>query len=181
MAFTAEEKRVYYAQKRRKESIGKKAPPFLNQLRQRDEIAGKNRFKSEVFSQETLGCIFLGTPWQEAEELVRKSQTLVLEEEEESEESGSKKKGRKKKEKDDSFVPALNAILGITSGACETWEELVAEFDLWLDMRDQARKNLYWLTKTVLKKDLEPDVHQVICDQFVQKNFDGAFPDGPDR
>lgn len=50
-------------------------------------------------------------------------------------------------------------------------------FQRWLDLRDKARKDLYWLCK-LLGKDLYPDVHQVICDQFVQKNFDGVYHPG---
>lgn len=51
-------------------------------------------------------------------------------------------------------------------------------FPHWLLARDQARKDLYWLGKTVLGKDFESHVHQVICDQFVQKDFDGVFAEG---
>jgi phage terminase large subunit-like protein len=50
-------------------------------------------------------------------------------------------------------------------------------FDEWLQLRDQARKDLFWFGKDVLKHDLLPHVHQIVCDQFVQKNFDGAFPE----
>src|ERR1700733_888772 len=51
-------------------------------------------------------------------------------------------------------------------------------FDEWLQLRDQARKDLFWFGTEVLKHDFVPHVHQVICDQFVQKNFDGAFKSG---
>lgn len=51
-------------------------------------------------------------------------------------------------------------------------------FEEWLELRDRARKDLFWLGATVLKKDFVATTHQVVCDQFVQKNFDGAFPDG---
>ena len=47
----------------------------------------------------------------------------------------------------------------------------------WLKLRDKARKDLYWLCK-LLGKDLYPNVHQVICDQFVQKDFDGMYHKG---
>jgi len=51
-------------------------------------------------------------------------------------------------------------------------------FEEWLNLRDQARKDLFWLGKTVLKKDWVSEVHQIVCDQFVQKDFDGAWPAG---
>lgn len=53
-------------------------------------------------------------------------------------------------------------------------------FDQWLYARDQARKDLYWFGKKVFNLDFEPHVHQVTCDHFVQKNFDGVFKDGYD-
>jgi phage terminase large subunit-like protein len=51
-------------------------------------------------------------------------------------------------------------------------------FEQWLDLRDKARKNLFWLGVAVLKKDWLPHRHQVICDFFVQKNFDGIYYEG---
>jgi phage terminase large subunit-like protein len=51
-------------------------------------------------------------------------------------------------------------------------------FEEWLQLRDQARKDLFWLGKEVLKKDLVSTTHQIVCDQFVQKNFDGVFKEG---
>jgi hypothetical protein len=53
----------------------------------------------------------------------------------------------------------------------------VVSFRDWLDLRDKARKDLFWFGRLV-GKSLFHDTHQVICDAFVQKNFDGAyFPD----
>lgn len=63
--------------------------------------------------------------------------------------------------------PSRSDILGIPRS-----------FEEWLDLRDQARKDLFWLGKNILKKDFVPNTHQVVCDQFVQKNFDGAFKAG---
>jgi hypothetical protein len=51
-------------------------------------------------------------------------------------------------------------------------------FDQWLLARDQARKELFWLGKEVFDMDFYAHVHQVTCDQFVQKDFDGVFKDG---
>lgn len=50
----------------------------------------------------------------------------------------------------------------------------VVSFRRWLDLRDKARKNLFWLGR-LLNKDLYHSVHQVVCDQFVQKDFDGCY------
>ena len=54
----------------------------------------------------------------------------------------------------------------------------VWSFEQWLGLRDNARKSLYWLGKKVFKKDLYPKTHLVVCDQFVQKKFDGTYHDG---
>jgi phage terminase large subunit-like protein len=51
-------------------------------------------------------------------------------------------------------------------------------FEEWLQLRDQARKDLFWLGRDVFRKDFIPHVHQPVCDQFVQKKFDGCFPSG---
>src|SRR5712664_528773 len=51
-------------------------------------------------------------------------------------------------------------------------------FDQWLYARDQARKELYWLCTEVFDMDLQPHVHQIVCDQFVSKNFDGVYKEG---
>lgn len=53
----------------------------------------------------------------------------------------------------------------------------VVSFQYWLDLRDKARKDLFWLCR-LLGKGVFHSVHQYVCDQFVQKNFDGMyFPD----
>lgn len=51
-------------------------------------------------------------------------------------------------------------------------------FEEWLDERDKCRKDLFHLGRDILHKDLVPEVHQVVCDQFVQKNFDDMYFDG---
>lgn len=50
----------------------------------------------------------------------------------------------------------------------------VISFKEWLDLRDKARKNLFWLGR-LLGRSLFHDVHQQMCDMFVSKNFDGLF------
>lgn len=48
-------------------------------------------------------------------------------------------------------------------------------FKMWLDFRDRCRKDLFWLGKYVLKKDLTR-WHLIPCFRmFVQKNFDGVY------
>lgn len=48
-------------------------------------------------------------------------------------------------------------------------------FEKWLEYRDLARKDLFWLGKTILRKDLT-DCHDHPCRyMFVQKNFDGVY------
>lgn len=63
------------------------------------------------------------------------------------------------------------------------WAEFVgirddANFELWLNLRDKCRKDLFFLGKDVLKRDLLPKPHQEVCDFFVHKNFDGAYHEG---
>jgi hypothetical protein len=60
----------------------------------------------------------------------------------------------------------------------KTYEvDRVVSFRDWLDLRDKARKDLFWLGR-LLGMGLFHCTHQIICDAFVQKNFDGLyFPD----
>lgn len=51
-------------------------------------------------------------------------------------------------------------------------------FKQWLELRDRSRKDLFWFGKEVLKKDFVGHVHQPVCDQFVQKNFDNVYYEG---
>jgi phage terminase large subunit-like protein len=46
----------------------------------------------------------------------------------------------------------------------------VVSFRRWLDLRDKARKNLFWLCNLV-GMPMYHKSHQMICDMFVQKNF----------
>jgi phage terminase large subunit-like protein len=50
----------------------------------------------------------------------------------------------------------------------------IVSFQRWLDLRDKARKDLLWLCRLLEKMPFH-SVHQYVCDQFVQKNFDGMF------
>jgi hypothetical protein len=50
----------------------------------------------------------------------------------------------------------------------------VVSFPEWLDLRDKARKDLFWLGR-LLGNSFYHDTHQVMCDMFVKKNFDGLY------
>ena len=50
----------------------------------------------------------------------------------------------------------------------------IVSFWRWLDLRDRARKDLFWLGR-LLGKGLYRSVHQITCDQFVPKNFGGPW------
>jgi predicted phage terminase large subunit-like protein len=52
----------------------------------------------------------------------------------------------------------------------------VVGFWRWLDLRDRARKDLFWLCR-LLGLGVYRNVHQVTCDQFVKKNFGGPWLD----
>jgi len=50
----------------------------------------------------------------------------------------------------------------------------VVGFWRWLDLRDRARKDLFWLGR-LLGWGWYRSVHQITCDQFVKKNFGGPW------
>ena len=56
----------------------------------------------------------------------------------------------------------------------------VVPFRRWLDLRDKARKDLFWLCNLV-GMPMFYKSHKPICDMFVQKNFDGMFFPGYKR
>lgn len=47
-------------------------------------------------------------------------------------------------------------------------------FQVWLALRSKARRDLFWLGR-MLGKDLYYNIHKIVCDQFVQKNFQGMY------
>lgn len=50
----------------------------------------------------------------------------------------------------------------------------VVSFKRWLELRDKARKDLFWLGR-LLKRNFFHATHQQMCDMFVEKNFDGLY------
>ena len=157
MPFTPEYKRELRALDKVRKNL---VPQFFEIMTGRDALAGKTRYRAEVYDRLTLAKIFTGIEWKETQE--------------EDDRRTSAKAKRKKKV----INPSAAGMFGDEPVVYDTIEELTAGFDNWLYLRNRARTDLFWLAKTVLKKDLEPDVHQIVCDQFVKKNFDGAFPEG---
>ena len=58
------------------------------------------------------------------------------------------------------------------------WAEKEVTFIQWLYLRWRARKDLFWLGKYILKKDLQR-CHVMPCrEMFVQKDFEGVYHQG---
>ena len=133
-------------------------PSFVKQL---DEQSSGIRFRSEILSYAELWNLYIAGM----------SDELTPEEE---------ARGKKKSvvERISEVIPAKAFELpGRFSDKGKhhkgTWGYL--HFDQWLYARDQARKDLYWFCKEVFDLDLQPHVHQVVCNQFLSKNFDGVY------
>lgn len=158
MALKGEAKNQY--NKNRYEEI-RKFKKLEDSLVEKDAQSGGHRYKSETLSYSDLLKIYLGQPYKEIDE--------EDEVEEEPEEDVRKNRKTKKVKKKKSLLPnpSKSEVMGMT-----------CSFDEWLELRDKARKNLFWLGVSVLRHDFVSTTHQVICDQFVQKNFDDAFPEG---
>jgi len=120
-------------------------------------------YLSEAANWHHLGQTFVGREW-----LGPESEEEAEDEEEEiARRAGKDKKKAKKKEPNSVPVPYRAQILK---------EE--PSFVGWLGYRDKARKDLFWLGVSVLKKNWVSETHQQVCDQFVQKNFDGVYHPG---
>src|SRR6266700_803049 len=118
---------------------------------------------SEAANWYHLGQTFVGREW-----LGPESEEESEDEEEEIVRRASKKKSKKKSDTYNHIpVPYRVQILGQESSFVE-----------WLSLRDKARKDLFWLGVSVLKKNWVAETHQQVCDQFVQKNFDGVYHSG---
>lgn len=116
------------------------------------------RFRSEVLPTHSLWMRYLGIEAPLTEEEIERG----------------KANARKKKEREDTVEPIkARYIPGRFNDDGYLW------FVQWLYARDQARKDLLFLNIEVLgNTKVTPSVHQVVCDQFIQKNFDGVYHDG---
>ena len=136
-------------------------PSFVKEL---DEKSNGKRFRSEILSYTELYNLYMyGT-----------RDELTPEE---------KSRGKKKSPVDriSEVIPAKAFELPgrfSEKGKHHTGAWGYLNFDQWLYARDQARKDLLWFCKEVFNLDVQPHVHQAVCDQFLSKNFDGAYPDG---
>jgi hypothetical protein len=127
----------------------KERKKLFEEAAEKDKQENGIRYRSEALSYEDLVKIFHGEPYKTVED-------------EEEEDTRTRKVKKPKR-----ISPFDTEILGRT-----------VTFQEWLDLRDKARKDLFWFGTEVLKHDFLPRVHQPICDVFVKKNFDGAFPKG---
>jgi phage terminase large subunit-like protein len=116
-----------------------------------EQDAAGIRHKSEVLSYYELNLLFLG--------LKKDAPTA-----EDSEDDSGKKKTYRKR---NIVAPVKHKFFGLN-----------ITFEQWLELRDRARKDLFWLGRDMLHKGLVPTTHNATCEQFVQKNFDGCFSAG---
>jgi phage terminase large subunit-like protein len=58
------------------------------------------------------------------------------------------------------------------------WAGSEISYQNWLDLRDRCRKDLFFLGTKILGWNWIERVHRPVCDFFVQKNFDGCYPEG---
>lgn len=150
-----------------------KAEKSAEFIRRLEEVAVRDvngtRFKSEARSLTRLLRLYYG-------------QSEIGEQDQENAET-TPSKGPKRPNPSITPIRIQNSNLDPTSkakgnkkGTSEIDYEVneVVSFERWLDLRDRARKDLFWLGR-LLGKGLYRSVHQVICDQFVQKNFGGPW------
>lgn len=133
-------------------------PEFVKQL---DEKSNGVRFRSEILSYTELYNLYING----------KKDELTPEEIE---------RGKKKAPVDriSEVIPARAFELPgrfSEKGKHHTGEWGYLHFDQWLYARDQARKDLFWFAKEVFDLDVQSHVHQQVCNQFLSKNFDGAY------
>lgn len=130
------------------------------------------RFKSEARSYTRLLRLYLG-------------QTEIGDADDETSESENKKvKKDKRPNPSEARIRIQNASIDPTQGGRgrrrRSVEDISYEVDdvvgfwRWLELRDRARKDLFWLGR-LLGKGLYRSVHQITCDQFVPKNFGGPW------
>jgi phage terminase large subunit-like protein len=112
----------------------------------------------------------------------------ILDKESDDEESDAKKKKKKKENRPNPSQQKLTIRAIETNGIkiepnCSLEFRILKEVDevvsfrRWLDLRSKARQNLFWLGR-LLGLGLFHETHQYVCDQFVQKNFEGMYYPG---
>lgn len=139
-------------------------PDFVKEW---DKKAEGARFRSEILPLTDLWSMYAaGVPDDLSDEAIARGRTL----DDEEETSGKKKKKRRGLD----VVPITTRFL---PGRYN--DQGYLHFDQWLYARDQARKELFFLCKELgFVPDVQKHVHQVVCDQFVQPDFDGVYKDG---
>lgn len=143
---------------------------LLDEVKSLDE-QGK-RFKSEARSYTRLVRLYFGQP-------------EIGDVDEETDESENKKvKKDKRPNPSETRIRIQNSNVDPTERGKgkrrRTAVDITYEVDnevgfwRWLELRDRARKDLFWLGR-LLGKGLYRSVHQITCDQFVSKNFGGEW------
>lgn len=125
---------------------------------------GAGRYKSETRSLPRLYRLFCG-----------RAETQELEDAEREARKKSPNRAWRRPDPSTTTIQLPNVDLDIDNPPLDYNQVLT--FEQWLELRDKARKDLFWLGKAVLGKGLYKSVHQTVCDQFVQKNFDGMYHD----
>lgn len=112
--------------------------------------------------------------------------TNILDKETEDEDPEDKKKKKVKKENRPNPSQQKLTIRAVEYNGIKLEPNCQAEFRLlkevdeivsfrrWLDLRSKGRQDLLWLGR-LLGKGLFHSVHQYVCNQFVQKNFEGMY------
>jgi predicted phage terminase large subunit-like protein len=130
------------------------------------------RFKSEVRNYTRLVRLYYG-----------QAEVGDVDEEASGSETSKKSKGPKSPNpsetririQDSSVDPVKRSRKGSRSVENTAYEvDDIVSFWRWLNLRDRARKDLFWLGR-LLGKGLYRSVHQITCDQFVPKNFGGPW------
>lgn len=144
---------------------------LLEEVKALDEKG--QRFKSEARSYTRLVRLFFGQP------------EIGDADDETSESENKKVKKDKRPNPSETRIRIQNSNVDPTDRSDRgkrrrSTEDITYEVDevvgfwRWLELRDRARKDLFWLGR-LLGKGLYRSVHQITCDQFVPKNFGGPW------
>jgi predicted phage terminase large subunit-like protein len=136
-----------------------------------DEEAKGKRFKSEALSLTELWNLYLGY----VREVALEDDDAVISR------IKAKHEAVKKPKKGYAVIPIRTFELPgrfNERSAHHEGKNGYLHFDQWLYARDQARKDLFWFGKEVFDMDFFEHVHRVTTNQFVQKDFDGAWTEG---